>query len=351
LIEVPNNLEFIKIAVYDRKNSVYGDRLPLFYGQDIGTGVYCWGGLPNSYSDNDWINVAPGHFSYTYSNMPIPTEFKLLDFAISDSGRMYALYKGETMGPGSLQNIWAIIEVVDRNSEILEDEVVMAVTNGGKLVSYNTNRDLTVEGYRGILYGVPAFNNGGVDPNWQILTNMDRIDVRSTNHDDMLILSSKAVCSGTSYYSYIIQDGQVTKSKAIHRAKLFKTNNGSGLAYCEADGNNRMNRVCFRSTAGRTIDWLDQPTMSSHRQIIDYDVMYQGDLQAAILIEEPGRSSVESPSCGKINYQDVVNLYWNSDCRYAETLKINGNYNTRTRLTLGQDGLYVYHPTSCQKSD
>lgn len=344
VVEVPSNLTLINIEVYDRLDSyTFGQRLPIFYGQDIETGLYRWNGIPHEStleSEKNWVNVAPGTFSYNYPGLPIPTQFELIDFAVSDSGRVYTLYKGETVGPGSLQNIWVITEVVARDSDLPNNEIVMAQTTDGKLISYNTNQNLKIEGYMGNLYGIQSTlnNKSGLIP----LTDLTSLDARSSNssNDDVLVVNNRS-----NSVNYMISCGLAENSGCSVDAKIFRINNDSGMAYCTTNANGEINRISFKSNstkigAGGNVDWSDQPIHlpnNSRYQIIDYDVIYQGELQTIILIKET-----------KTNCSDIINLYWNSDCHYDDLLRIDGNYSTDTRIAIGMEGLYVYHPASCE---
>ena len=341
IVPIPDKYDFIKLSVIDQNNQqLYGSRLPLIYGQDRTTGLYRNEKSINSMGD--WINIAPGTFSYTYPNMPIPTTFYMIDHTISSNNDIYLLYRGETAGPGSLQNIYIIVRAIDKNKPIHEGERLVGRTGNYKLVTSRTNRRLQIDGYRGTLYGVIGKPKSSLPGSPYVpLNNLNSLNIDQSNESN-IILSMKSSCHeiGSSYE--LNQNGLVRKlADRTTNSKSYNNEHSRVLISEGLNANGDVDRLLFHKIDNQLhIDSInncniDMFTLShvENYYIIDYDLKYDNGLQLALLVKE--------------KHIDKHNRYYIYiyDLDKDQLNRLNGYYNEHTRLSLTTSGLYIINST------
>lgn len=390
IISVPNNLNFAELKINDRPKGIYGNRLPIFYGLHNGsfappgnyeTGIYKW----NGDFSGIWVNIAPGEFYYNYPNMPIPTKFKIIDFSVDNSGKIFALYEGNTDYPSTNDNqnskifdyllrgpdkSRALRINLPNKSRALHSNLPEASSTND---NHNSNRSEygRNSGFASILQKIWIIvevvdRNDDVKNNFRysdeitmITTNESKLISHNTN-PSLLIQNYKGILYGVQSMSdingnivpleniksidingdkFILNDGIMNYMVQSNVTNIIGESASAGFAgnniyYCDVNADGNINNISYSSN-----EYINQPCNipnSINHNILDYGIFSGKQLQTAMLIEEI-----------KLDHSKIINLYWNMDCNHENIIRIHDKYNYDTKLALGNSGLYIYHNKRC----
>jgi hypothetical protein len=332
LVKVPEHLTFDKIETNDRNtNKINGDRYPTIYGSDLEHGLYTYSSEEQMFKrDMNWVNVAPSSFVYYHPDYRSINRFKLVDFTLTDSSRVFAVYQYD--------DVSIVVEIVDRDAEIPDGETLMAYASSSKLISYNSDPDIRVDSYSGqdTAYGVQTTRVKG-----ELMTIRSIRSIAAFSKEKEGIIVSLVGYADSSIGIYQ-QNGLKYQLVKITTSKQRLRACSTDIASYQISASEDRQRVIL-DTQENMKDWKEnesvQPPYQSklNLDIFDYDCQRNCDTSIVMAAQR------NNTGC------DIVHLYWkvgNSNDIGGKIdsmmVEVMNDFNSTTRVSAGDGKFYLY---------